>query len=115
MLDIGFWELALIAVLALLVLGPERLPSAIRSVSQLIRSVKQTANNLKSELNHELRVSELHEQLKQAEAKGMQNLTSAEKKAVSELEEAARSVNASIQPQNNPAESNSNQTKENKE
>ncbi len=114
MLDIGFWELALIGVLALLVLGPERLPTAIRSVGQLVRSVKQTANNLKSEFNHELRVSELHEQLKQAEAKGMQNLTSAEKKAVEELEEAARSVNSTLKPENQETkpESNSKESKE---
>lgn len=97
MLDIGFWELALIAVLALLVLGPERLPGALRSVGKVVRSVKQTANNLKSEFNHELRISELHEQLKQAEAKGMKNLNAAEKSAVAELEQAAQSVNSSIQ------------------
>lgn len=113
MLDIGFWEIALIGVLALLVLGPERLPSALRSVGKAVRTVKQTANHLKSEFNHELRVSELHEQLKQAEAKGMQNLTETEQKAVAELEEAARSVNASIQPETseNTPKSNSKESK----
>ncbi|MER2491854.1 Sec-independent protein translocase protein TatB [Catenovulum sediminis] len=93
MLDIGFWELILIAILALVVLGPERLPGAIRSVVSTFRSIKQTANNLKAEFNHELRVNELHEQLKQAEQKGMMNLTESEKKAVSELEQAAHDVN----------------------
>ncbi|WAJ70717.1 Sec-independent protein translocase protein TatB [Catenovulum adriaticum] len=113
MLDIGFWELALIGILALLVLGPERLPSALRSVGKAVRTVKQTANHLKSEFNHELRVSELHEQLKQAEAKGMQNLTETEQNAVAELQEAARSVNASIQPESleNKSESNSKESK----
>lgn len=116
MLDIGFWELALIGILALLVLGPERLPGALRSVGKAVRTVKQTANHLKSEFNHELRVSELHEQLKQAEAKGMQNLTDTEQKAVAELEEAARSVNASIEPgkpekPENTPESNSKESK----
>ncbi|WP_159217753.1 Sec-independent protein translocase protein TatB, partial [Klebsiella pneumoniae] len=34
MFDIGFWELVLIAIVALVVLGPERLPHAIRSVAK---------------------------------------------------------------------------------
>ncbi|KMT64659.1 Sec-independent protein translocase protein TatB [Catenovulum maritimum] len=93
MLDIGFWELVIIAVLALVVLGPERLPSAARSIAKTVRNLKQTANNLKSELNHELRVSELHQQLKEAEKKGMQGLNDKENSAIKELEEAAAEVN----------------------
>jgi sec-independent protein translocase protein TatB len=90
--DIGFWELIFIAIIALLVLGPEKLPGAIRSISELISSVKQTANAVKSELNHELRVEELHKQLKEAEAKGLQNLNDKESSALSELQKAADSV-----------------------
>ncbi|NTS76955.1 twin-arginine translocase subunit TatB [Catenovulum sp. SM1970] len=102
MFDIGFWELMFIAIIGLLVLGPEKLPGAIRSVTSTFRSVKQTANALKSELNHELRVQELHKNLKQAEEKGMQNLTSQESKAIAELEEAAKSVTNSYK---NPTDS----------
>ena len=94
MLDIGFWELVLIGIVALVVLGPDKLPGAVRSVASVMRNVRQTANNLKAELNHELRVSELHQQLKQAEQKGMMNLNENERNAVSELEAAAREVNS---------------------
>jgi sec-independent protein translocase protein TatB len=92
--DIGFWEIIFVATIALLVLGPERLPGAIRSAAKTFNSVKQTFNSVKSDINHELRVQELHEQLKQAEAKGMQNLTSAEQSAVNELQQAADAVNS---------------------
>ena len=40
MFDIGFWELLVIGVLALLILGPERLPGAMRSTINTIRSVR---------------------------------------------------------------------------
>ena len=46
----SFWELVVIAVVALLVLGPERLPGAIRSVSGFVRSVKQFGQQMQAEL-----------------------------------------------------------------
>jgi sec-independent protein translocase protein TatB len=64
--DIGFWELVLISVVGLVVLGPERLPTAIRSVSRFISSAKAMANNVKDELSHELKVQELQENLKKS-------------------------------------------------
>jgi sec-independent protein translocase protein TatB len=88
----SFWELVIIAVVALLVLGPERLPGAIRSVSGFIRSVKQFGQQMQAELNDELRVQELHDKLKQAEEKGLLNLTQAEMQAISELRQAAADV-----------------------
>ena len=81
----SFWELVVIAVVALLVLGPERLPGAIRSVSGFVRSVKQFGQQMQAELNDELRVQELHDKLKQAEEKGLLNLTTEEMQAMAEL------------------------------
>ena len=42
MFDIGFWEFALIAIVALLVVGPDRLPGLMRTVGQLIGRAKRT-------------------------------------------------------------------------
>ncbi|WP_337841740.1 Sec-independent protein translocase protein TatB [Rheinheimera sp.] len=88
----SFWELVVIAVVALLVLGPERLPGAIRSVSDFIRGVKQFGQQMQAELNDELRVQELHEKLKQAEEKGLLNLNNEEMQAIAELRQAAADV-----------------------
>ena len=44
MFDIGFWEILLIGVLALVVLGPERLPGAMRSTLKTIRSIRNVAS-----------------------------------------------------------------------
>ncbi|GAL12807.1 twin-arginine translocation protein TatB [Vibrio astriarenae] len=92
MFDIGFWELVLISVVGLVVLGPERLPHAIRSVSRFISGAKAMANNVKDELSHELKVQELQENLKKAEQMGMQDLSPELKSSIDELKQAAQDV-----------------------
>ncbi|WP_137168251.1 Sec-independent protein translocase protein TatB [Salinimonas lutimaris] len=92
MFDIGFWELLVIGVLALLVLGPERLPGAIRSTISTVRSVRNAATGFKQEVEHQLRVHELHENLKKAEQQGLKDISPDLKKSVDELKDAAKSV-----------------------
>ena len=92
MFDIGFWELVVIAVVGLLVLGPERLPVAIRTVSRLFKTVRDTANSVKTELSQELRMEELHRDLRKAEQLDIKNLSPELKESVDQLREAAASV-----------------------
>ena len=92
MFDIGFWELVLISVVGLVVLGPERLPHAIRSVSKFIGAAKSMANNVKDEISHELKIQELQENLRKAEKMGMENLDPELKSSVDELKKAAQDV-----------------------
>ncbi|MBU1309615.1 Sec-independent protein translocase protein TatB [Rheinheimera muenzenbergensis] len=94
----GFWELVVIGVVALLVLGPERLPGAIRSVHKTVRGIKQFGQQMQAELNDELRSHELHQKLKDAEAKNLLNLTEQEKAAIAELKQAAADVNTPLTP-----------------
>lgn len=98
----GFWELLVIAVVALLVLGPERLPGAIRSTVKTVRSIKQFGQQMQAELNDNLRVHELHQKLKDAEAKGLVNLTAEETAALKELTEAANAVRPASSTQATP-------------
>lgn len=100
----SFWELVVIAIVALLVLGPERLPGAIRSVSGFVRSVKQFGQQMQAELNDELRVQELHDKLKQAEEKGLLNLTPEEMQAMAELRQAAADVTNPYPADSKPTE-----------
>lgn len=53
MFDIGFWELALIGVIALIVLGPERLPGAARTLGTWVGRARRYAQTLKDELETE--------------------------------------------------------------
>ncbi|KRS20188.1 preprotein translocase subunit TatA [Alishewanella sp. WH16-1] len=94
----SFWELLVVAVVALLVLGPERLPGAIRSTVKTVRGIKQFGQQMQAELSDNLRVHELHQKLKQAEEKGLVNLTPEESAALKELTEAANSVRPPTQP-----------------
>lgn len=88
----SFWELVVVGVVALLVLGPEKLPGAIRTVTSTIRSIREFGHQMKSELSDELRVHELHEKLRQAEEKGLLGLSADEINALAELRQAAADV-----------------------
>ncbi|MFH0266300.1 Sec-independent protein translocase protein TatB [Vibrio rumoiensis] len=92
MFDIGFWELVLISVVALVVLGPERLPVAIRSVSKFVRTAKTMANNVKDELSQELKIQELQDNLRKAEQMGMKDLSPELQSSIEELKKAAQDV-----------------------
>ncbi len=63
MFDFGFWEMALIVVVALVVVGPERLPGLAREAGMWIGRVKGFVNNAKSELKKEFRASEFQQML----------------------------------------------------
>ena len=93
MFDIGFWELLLISVIGLVVLGPERMPVAIRTVRRWINNVKRFSEGVKSELSEELRIQELHNNLKKAEQADMKNLSPDVAESVQQLKEAAQMVN----------------------
>ena len=95
MFDIGFWELVLISVVALVVLGPERLPHAIRNVAKFVATAKGMANSVKEELTQELKVQELQEQLRKAEQMGMKNLSPELQESVDTLKKAAQDVQRS--------------------
>lgn len=93
MFDIGFWELLIILVIGLLVLGPERLPGAIRSLQRTIAKMRAFGSRIEAEINHELRVKELHAHLKKIEAAGdLENLSPELQRSLAELQQAAESV-----------------------
>lgn len=54
MFDIGFWELGLIAVVALLVIGPERLPDVARTLGKWIGGARRLINSVQAEINAEV-------------------------------------------------------------
>jgi sec-independent protein translocase protein TatB len=59
MLDIGWMEMAVICVIALLILGPKELPRAIRTVTQVVGRARNLANEFKSGLDDIVQESEL--------------------------------------------------------
>jgi sec-independent protein translocase protein TatB len=95
--DIGFSELLLVLVIGLVVLGPERLPVAVRTVSGWIRALRSLAASVQHELSQELKLQELQDSLKKAEKAGLQNLTPELKASMDELKDAAESLKRTYQ------------------
>ena len=58
MFDIGFWEIALIGVIALLVVGPDKFPGLIRSTGYWFGRARQMASSVKEDFDHEVAKAE---------------------------------------------------------
>lgn len=63
MFDVGFWEILLILVLALVVIGPERLPGAARQAGFWVGKARRYIEGVRSEVEEELDVSEFKRML----------------------------------------------------
>ena len=59
MFDVGIWELAVIGVVALVVLGPERLPKVARTAGHLFGRLQRYVAQVKSDINREMEAAEL--------------------------------------------------------
>lgn len=85
MFDIGFWEIMLISVIGLVVLGPQRLPIAIRSVLKWVNTAKSMANSVKNEISQELELHEMNENMIKASKQGLDKLDPDLKASIDEM------------------------------
>ena len=63
MFDIGFLELLLVSIVGLLVLGPDKLPGAIRTVSLYVGKIRRSFNSVRAEIERELQADEIRQEL----------------------------------------------------
>ncbi len=84
MFGIGFTELLLISIVAILFLGPDKLPDALIQMAKFIKSVKKTISEAKGSLEEEMKIADLKEEALQykkqlneatAELQSFKNLT----------------------------------------
>jgi sec-independent protein translocase protein TatB len=61
MFDIGFWELVIIALVALVIVGPERLPKLAHDGGRLLRKFRHFVQNAKREVEKELKLDQLND------------------------------------------------------
>ena len=61
MFDIGFFELLLVLLVGLVVLGPKRLPEAIKSISRYLLWIKKQANRSKQEMGKAFGLNEIYQ------------------------------------------------------
>ncbi len=97
MFDIGFSELLLVFVIGLIVLGPQRLPVAVKTVVGWIRAIRSLAANVQNELAQELKLQELQDSLKKVEEAGRGSLSPELKESMEELRKTADSMKRSVQ------------------
>ena len=102
MFDIGFSELILVFVIGLIVLGPQRLPVAVKTVVGWIRAMRSLAANVQNELAQELKLQELQDSLKKVEEAGRGSLSPELKESMDELRKTADSMKRSHQQSSEP-------------
>ena len=97
MFDIGFSELVLLMLVGLEVLGPKRLPVAIRTVMGWVKTIRGLAANVQNELKQELKLQELQDSIKKAEQLNLKQLSPDLSKTVEELKEQAQKMRAELE------------------
>lgn len=103
MFDFGFGELVMVAIVALLVLGPERLPGAARTAGALLRRIRQGWGNVREEVEREFQAEELKRRVNEAVQQGRdatEGLGAEAKKHVDEITgKLKREANAKSEPE----------------
>ncbi|WLQ12193.1 Sec-independent protein translocase protein TatB [Hahella aquimaris] len=85
MFDIGFPELALVAVIGLLVLGPERLPYAARKTGLWVGRIRRMVSQMSSEIDRQLKAEEMRERLrKEGDTLGLEKIQQTVNEALAE-------------------------------
>ena len=101
MFDIGFTELFLLSVVALLILGPQRLPEVLRTAGLWMGRMRRVYNNVRQEIDREVGMDDIRRQLHNEQIMGELKQVEAEAKALkrdisSSVEDAAREGEAEI-------------------
>lgn len=92
MFDVGFWELCLVGLVSLLVIGPEKLPKAARVAGFWVGKTRNMVASVKAEIKEELHAEEMRQIFKeQAEIEQVQEM-------LEEGSEAINEVTSSIKP-----------------
>jgi sec-independent protein translocase protein TatB len=94
MFDVGFSELLVIAIVALVVIGPERLPRVARTAGHLLGRLQRYVNDVKADISREMQLDELRKL--QAEVKdSARNL---QQSISSEMQSVEHAVDAAVKP-----------------
>lgn len=94
MFDVGLTELLVIAVVALVVIGPERLPRVARTAGLLLGRLQRYVSDVKSDINREIQLDEL----KKMQQEMTDQVTNLQASVTHEMREVESSVNTVIAP-----------------
>ena len=95
MFDVGFSEIVLIAVVALIVIGPERLPKTARTLGHLFGRLQRYVNEVKADISREMELDEL-KKLQQEVKSAAQDIEQSVSSMKNEVDAGVRSVEAEL-------------------
>jgi sec-independent protein translocase protein TatB len=95
MFDVGFSEIVVIAVVALIVIGPERLPKVARTLGHMFGRLQRYVNEVKADINREMELDELRK-LKTEVQSAARDIEQSMTSAVHDVETGVRSVEAQL-------------------
>ena len=108
MFDIGFSEIVVIAVVALIVIGPERLPKVARTLGHMFGRLQRYVNEVKADINREMELDELRKlqsqvqsaarEIEQSVSHAAQSVETGVRTVESELNRAGESAERSAAP-----------------
>jgi sec-independent protein translocase protein TatB len=86
MFDVGFWELMVIAVVALIVIGPERLPGVARTAGLWVGRLRRFVAGVKADIEREVKAEELKRVMEeQAKSSGIHEIIEETRSVAGEL------------------------------
>jgi sec-independent protein translocase protein TatB len=106
MFDVGFSEILVIAVVALVVVGPERLPKVARTLGHMVGRLQRYVNEVKADISREMELDELRKLQGQVQdaARGIEkSVTQATGEIDAALRDTAASVEQTVEPAGKPA------------
>jgi sec-independent protein translocase protein TatB len=109
--DIGFSEIVVIAVVALIVIGPERLPKVARTLGHMFGRLQRYVNEVKADINREMELDELR-RLRSEVQTAARDIEQSVTHAAREMESGVRSVESELNQAGNasPAQDTSSTT-----
>ncbi len=103
MFDIGFWELTIIGVVALLVIGPERLPRVARTAGLWVGRARRFVGTVKAEIDRELAADELKKTLaKQAGTEGLYDIVEDTRQTLAGVKDSVAETTAMVDELQDP-------------
>jgi sec-independent protein translocase protein TatB len=103
--DIGFSEIVVIAVVALIVIGPERLPKVARTLGHMFGRLQRYVNEVKADINREMELDELRK-LRSEVQTAARDIEQSVTHAAREMESGVRSVESELNQAGNPSPAN---------
>jgi sec-independent protein translocase protein TatB len=100
--DIAFSEILVIAVVALVVIGPERLPKVARTLGHMFGRLQRYVNEVKADINREMELDELRKLQSEVQS-AARDLESSMTNAAREVESGVRSVETQLNEAGNPS------------